>query len=288
LAAKEILKAFLPGPLIKAVRSLVMGWRQVTARWRVLPDIIIVGAQKAGTTSLYAYMAGHPQLRRSHVKEVHFFDGGLDPSVDSYARGENYYRAFFPLRPFLPAGVKTYEASPLYIYHPLVAGRIARMVPGARVIALLRNPVERAISHYFHDQRAGREPLPILEAMQAEDDRVSAAAARKDFNSPDFIERSYKSRGLYAQQLQRYYDQLPEEQILVLSAEELFSRPKETLERVYDFCGVDSGKLPADLTPRNVGSNRRDVDDDVYTYLSNYFRQPNEALFELLGRRFDW
>lgn len=263
-------------------------YRHLTASGRVMPDFIIVGAQKAGTTSLFSYLAQHPQLHPSSKKEVHFFSDGKRAGVDRFGRGERWYRAHFPRRETLRDGDRAFEASPSYLFHPLAPERIHRMVPTARLIVMLRNPVDRAISHYFHQRRKGRETLPILEALQAEEERLAPALAREDYRDPVFRQFSYKSRGVYHEQIRRYLEYFPPEQLLIFDADDLFTCPEATLVRVWDFVGVEEAFEGLDLSPRNVGSNRQRVDEDVRTYLEDWFRPHNRALEELLGRDFDW
>lgn len=263
-------------------------YRRLTAKGRVLPDFIIIGAQKAGTTSLFSYLAQHPQLHPSSKKEVHFFSDGKRAGVDRFGRGEGWYRSHFPRGEALRAGDQAFEASPSYLFHPLAPERIHRIVPSARLIVMLRDPVDRAISHYFHQRRKGRETLPILEAMQAEEERLAPALARENYRDPVFRQFSYKRRGVYHEQIRRYLEYFPLGQLLIFDADELFSRPETTLARVWRFVGAEAAVEGLDLAPRNVGNNRQRVDDGVRSYLEEWFRPHNRALEELLERDFDW
>src|ERR1041384_7789414 len=149
----------------KHFRKLRFSYARLTWEQRALPDFIIIGAQKAGTSSLFFYLAQHPQLVGSFIKEVHFFDGGMKPGIDNFAKGEPWYRAHFPLRKDLGPTHKTFEASPCYIFNPLAPIRIHDLLPDVKIVALLRNPVDRAISQYFQERRRNREPLEITEAL---------------------------------------------------------------------------------------------------------------------------
>lgn len=255
---------------------------------RPLPEFIIVGAQKAGTTSLFAYLKQHPELLPAPTKEVHYFDGGLDPAVDNFAKGEAWYRSHFPVLTQDDVGKKAFEASPMYLFNPPSAQRIAQALPHAKIIAILRDPVERAISHYFHEKRKGREELDIMQALQAEEQRLSPIVAAGDFKHAVFKDKTYKMRGIYHQQLQRYFDCFPSSQILILQSEKLFEQPAETLRQVYRFVGVSEDFEVDDLSPRNAGTNRTKVSKEVYDYLSGYFKSHNEILYNLIGTRFNW
>ena len=262
-------------------------YRSWTADRRCLPDFIIIGAQKSGTTSLFHYLAQHPQLKASWRKEVHFFDGGLSPRRDNHARGEHWYRSNFPLVDDMTAGDQAFEASPLYLFHPLAPARMAELLPDVRLIAVLRHPVERALSHYFHEVRKGRETLPVMEALEREEDRLALLLEKQDYSHPVFTHFSYKSRGHYAQQIRRYHEYFPPENLLVLGSEAFFGDPHAALARIFDFVGVDPVTVP-NLVPRNVGSNRTRVEAPVYDYLESYFRPLNRELYALLGTDFGW
>lgn len=269
-------------------RCLAQPYRQLMWSQRVLPDFIILGAQKAGTTSLHAYLSQHPQLVPSSRKEVHFFSGGLDPEVDKYEKGLAWYRSHFPPKGTLGPEQKTFEASPLYLFNPLAPGRMAEHAPHVKLIAVLRNPTERAVSHYFHEKRKGREPLPIAEALRAEEGRLEPILQQEDYKNDVFIHHSYKSRGLYKQQLERYLEHFRREQLLVINSDELFARPPCVLKRVFDFLEVDAGFRVADLSPSNVGTNKNSVGSEVYRYLNDFFRPHNHALYDLLGTSYNW
>jgi hypothetical protein len=269
-------------------RRVIQGYRQTSWRLRASPDFIIIGAQKSGTTTLYSCLGQHPQIFPPSRKEVHYFDGGRHPGTDNFERGEKWYRAHFPLRLSMRPGARTFEASPLYMLNPLVPERIFNALPEARLIAILRNPTDRAISHYFHEKRQGRESLPIMEAMQQEEQRLGAVVTAGNYNSAAFIHCSYKRRGLYRQQLEGFFRFFPRRQVLVLNSGEFFRKPDITLKKVFDFVGVDAGFRAKTTRQRNVGTNNSDVSLDVYDYLNDYFFLHNEALYELLGENYGW
>ena len=269
-------------------RRVNWAYRKVTWQNRVLPDIIIVGAMKAGTTSLFAYLRQHPHLLPSFRKEIHFFDGGLNPEVDTFERGQRWYRAHFPLREDMGVWQKTFEASPFYIFNPLAPQRIFDLTPQTKIIALLRNPSERAVSHYFHEKRKNRETLPIREAFQKEEVRLEQIVREEDYKSNAFIHQSYKKRGLYREQLERYFNLFPREQVLVIKSEDLYAEPGKCLKKVFEFAGVDADCKVENLVPKNVAKNRSDVAPEVYDDLNTYFAPHNRALYELIGEDYGW
>ena len=262
--------------------------RRATAPLRALPEFIVIGAQKAGTTSLFAYLTQHPDILPPSKKEVHFFDGGLRTPDDCFHRGVTFYRKHFPLQARLRHGVKTFEASPLYLFHPEVPARLESVLPDVRLIVLLRDPTERAISHYFHESRYGRENLSIETAMAHEEARLDPILRAVDYKNRVFRQASYKARGRYQEQLERFFARFPARNIYIESSEAFFSRPQETVDGICDFLGIARTVVLNDATPVNVATNRTDVPDSVYRTLDAYFAPHNEALFQWLGRRFPW
>ena len=143
-------------------------YRRLTFHLRPLPRFLIIGAKRCGTTSTYSYLVQHPRIMAAWRKEVHFFD-----NARKYPRGEPWYRAHFPrARPGLISG----EATPEYMFRPDATARMARHVPGARLIALLRNPVDRTVSQYHFRVRRGVERRGLEEALEAQPRELSGRA----------------------------------------------------------------------------------------------------------------
>lgn len=269
-------------------RPFISAFRMVTWSQRVNPELIIVGAQKAGTTSLFNYLQQHPQLVPSFKKEVHFFDSGLEEEVDTFTKGEAWYRANFPLVSRMDSNQKAFEASPYYLYHPMAAERIYNYAPDIKLIALLRNPTDRAVSHYFHEVRRGAETLPIMEAMEMEEERLRPIIKSEHYKSESLHTYSYKARGNYYDQLKVYLEYFDLRNILILESESLFSETQNTLRKVYDFADVDEDFVATDLKPMNVGINKVEVSVEVREYLDNYFKPKNMELYGLVGEDYGW
>jgi Sulfotransferase domain len=269
----------LPEPARKVLRGAYRGYGRATASVRPLPDFLILGAQKAGTTALYAYLRWHPQITGPSFKEVSFFDR-------HYARGERWYRAHMPVRRSGIVG----EASPSYLFHPSAPERVARMLPGARLIALLRNPVDRAFSHYQHEVALGREELPFEDALAHEDERMVGEVERM-LRDPAYFSYAwwnytYAARGRYAEQLERWFRSFPSEQLLVLLTDELAADTGATYERVLEFLGVDARGL--DSYPRIFEREYAGMDPATRSQLEDEFAGPNRRLAALLGRELPW
>jgi len=278
------------------MRALSIGARGVlrvvrrAGRWamaarRAVPSAIIIGAQRAGTTSLFHYLAAHPQVRAPAIKEVHFFDLGFD-------RGMRWYRSHFPPRDQVEAtGKMTFEASPYYMFHPAVPERIARVLPEARLIALLRNPIDRAASQYRHNLKRGCEPLSFAHAIAAEAGRLAGEEARLR-GKPDYVsdrhrQYSYAGRGQYAEQLERWLARFPRQQLLVIQSEEMFARPAAVYARVLAFLGLPDHRLTA-FDQKNRTASEEPLDPALRQALARHFEPHNRRLFDLLGTSFDW
>jgi hypothetical protein len=283
---KQTLTHDLLQPIKARIRDCLRMSRVIRAKRRVLPDFIIIGAQKAGTTSLYSYITQHPQALCAWEKEVHYFDL-------NYRRGILWYRSHFPLTPRPGQGsFITGEASPYYLFHPLCPERIQAALPNVKLIVLLRNPVDRAISHYFHEVKLGWEPLPIQEALEKEEQRIEPELTRMRndpfYHSAAHQHFSYKGRGVYLDQIKPYLNIFHRKQVLILSAEDLFAEPLKNLGHVFDFLGIDSSFMPHNLRARNVGSYTEKVPGKTYESLVDYFASPNEQLYKHLNRDFGW
>ena len=275
-------------PYRTMMENLTSAYRRATGSRRTLPDFIIVGAQKSGTSSLFHQLNNHPQLLGSYKKEVHFFDGGLDPADDNFQKGHLWYRSHFPLVKDVRVEQKIFEASPLYLFSPLAPERIYDLIPQVKLIVLLRNPRERAISHYFHNKKKNRETLDIYRALVEEESRLSSAIDSQDYKNEIFIQFSYKSRGLYKDQLERYFKCFSKKQILVIHSEKYFENPKETHSQVFDFVGVDPDFEIKNLKTVNKGVGKKKVPERVYEYLDHFFQPHNQALYDMLGEDFGW
>ncbi len=275
--------------LRRSVRSLTFTARRLTAQRRVLPDFLIIGAQKAGSTSLYAYLSAHPQVLAAARKEVHFFD-------INYERGEGWYRAMFPLRRRMRVGgqrpLVTGEASPYYLFHPLAPERAAALVPRARLIVLLRDPVERAWSHYSHEVAAGREMLPFAAALDAEPARLNGSEQAIRSNQPGDVATfhrtaSYVSRGRYADQLRSWLAYFPRDRMLIVKAEDLFEAPEAEWSRVAAFLDLSPGRARSTFAVHNRGGGES-IPADARARLVDAFAEPNRDLASLLGTDFGW
>lgn len=264
-------------------------FRYLTAPIRVLPDFVIIGCQKCATTSLYDYLVQHPNIAAATQKEIHYFDS-------NYNIGINWYKSFFPTV-FSKNSMKcakqkfvTGEASPMYIFNPIVPKRMSKILPNVKLIAILRNPIDRAYSHYSMQVKNGYEKLSFEEAINSEEKRISGEREKeeKDENyvSINLRDYSYLSRGLYADQLKIWMNYFPKNQFLVLRTEDLENNPKHTMNQIFEFLEVPTYEIHA-LKKMNVGKYSV-MNTSTRKMLIDYFKMPNEQLNKLLNKNFDW
>jgi hypothetical protein len=277
----------------ESARTALGAVAQRTARFRVLPNYLIIGTQRGGTTSLYKYLKQHPGIGRAVLgKEVHFFDR-------NYSADLNAYRAHFPTRAYKRyvrtrhgLDLITGEASPYYLAHPHAPYRIAETLPEAKLIALLRDPVERAYSQYNHEVALGFENLPFEDAIEREAERITGEvekmSADPSYDSFSYRHHTYLARGRYAEQLEVWFSLFPRSQILVLRSEDLFANPDGTYRTVLEFLGLPPVSLAKYETFNEHVRQSDQMGAATRRRLTEYFTEPNERLYELLGVDFGW
>lgn len=267
------------GTLATAALTTAATW---TAPWRVVPDYLLVGAKRCGTTSLQAALSQHPCVLGPHRgKGTHFFD-------QNYAKGESWFRAHYPTRLTVRARsvrvgapVVTGEASPYYAFHPAGFARIAQHLPAARLVFVLRDPADRAYSHWRYERRRGFETLEFREALEHEQERLAGEEekllADPAYGSWAHRHWSYVARGRYADQLDRCYEHFPRDQVLLVRFDDLVGRGEETLADVARFLG-----LPTDVgwqLPRlESGGDSSALPRDAQHLLDGVFEEPNARL----------
>jgi hypothetical protein len=267
-----------------------------TAGHRVLPSYLVIGTKRGGTTSLVNWLFAHPEVMplfpaAQQIKSPHYFD-------INYWRGEDWYRSHFPTRRRVERWTKRLghppavgEASPYYLFHPAVPGRVAATVPGVKLVVLLRDPVKRAYSNYWERRGSNAEDLPTFEQALAAEPARLAPVTRQLLDDPRFYSHdhdchSYLARGRYLEQLQPWLAAFDREQLLVLRSEDLYADPRATYARVQEFLGLTvhdadrlehHHKLPV---PPMLPETRQ--------MLADYYRPHNQALSEALGIDFGW
>jgi len=245
---------------------------------RPLPTFIIIGAQKGGTSSLFNYLTHHPAILGSFIKEVQFF-------TRRYSWGVRSYRAFFPkpMESSIQGPYHAGESTPFYLFDQQAPSRIHSLLPCVKLIAMLREPVERAYSHHKHNHRHGLDSRTFEEAIAADLEKFKrhgiARAPGESIHT--YRHHSYVRRGFYDMQLERWFSRFPKENILVLRAEDFFANPGEITARSVEFLGLPPAELPTEQAHNQytyVKKNRGDFPE-----LAELYEKANARLEKLTG-----
>jgi hypothetical protein len=289
-------KRRLPRPVKQLARSTLREYARRTAAARALPDFLVIGVKRGGTTSVWNWLVRHPHVApmfpaAQQIKSPHYFD-------ISYANGLDWYRSHFPTRAALDriaerTGFRplTGEASPYYVFHPLAAARVQETLPAVKLIVTLRNPVDRAYSNYWERRGSDAEPLDTFEAaLDAEPERL-AGEAEKIAADPAYYSRahdchSYLARGRYTEHLGAWSDRFGPDQLLVLPFDELRVRPVSAYRQIQTFLG-----LPLVEPPELPHHNKLPVPPmlpETRERLVEYYRPWNAALRQEYGLAAGW
>jgi hypothetical protein len=238
-----------------------------------LPDFLIIGAPKCGTTSLFEYLCGHPEMARPARKEIHYFD-------EYYGRGLAWYRTHFPV---VAKTQITGEATTAYLFAKDAPARGAALVPDAKIIAVLRDPVRRVISHYWHNQRRGRVRGSFESYFR---EALSPNQERETHQARQFIYYPVQW-GFYKEQIERWFDCFPREQFLFIRFEDLVSDSQAQTRRVFDFlelpdAAIDTGRV------FNASPSYPVEASEITDRLAEVYRNRNAGLERLIGAQFVW
>jgi hypothetical protein len=284
----------LPAPMKRVVHLGSRSYGRLTSDHRLLPSFLICGGQRCGTTSLYRALAAHPVVLKAVLhKGVHYFD-------TSYHRGIDWYRAHFPAR--RPAekiaekyGVpaQTFESSPYYMYHPQAVARIADDLPYAKLVVLVRDPVERAYSQHHHEVARGFETeRDFGSAVALEPARLhrqeERLAADPEYYSFAHQHHAYRARGEYARYLSVMAQHVGRERIHVVESERFFTDPEPVYDEVCTFLGLPPGLERPAFEQHNARPRQADMDPRLRADLSAYYQSHDEALAGWLGRTPIW
>ena len=261
----------------------------ITASLRILPDFLVIGVGRGGTTSCFHYLSQHPSIIGSAYDDIGFFD-------QNFHLGLNWYRSMFPTKFLKKKIVKefgkclTYDVTPSYIRKPWVARRIKELFPKIKLIALLRNPVDKAYSHYHLSLRSGVQKSSFEEIIEED---VKTFQKFENTNSMiddeyfrNYIEKSLLGRGIYAQQLKIWFELFDPKQILILTSEELSTETNKTMNKIFQFLDLPDYEIP-DTAKRSTG-NYTNMKMDTRKKLISFYSKYNQDLFKLLNQEFDW
>jgi hypothetical protein len=271
-------------------RQLDFRFRKLTASVRMLPDFLIIGAQKGGTTSLYRYLTQHPSVHEAFEKEVRYFN-------DHFDEGVNWYRAHFPTRLYqslmtsrLGTRLLSGEGEPSYLANPVAPQRVVELTPRVKLIVMLRNPVDRAYSHYQHRFTRNREARSFEEVVNADKEVLKngwGGLPTGDYKRLGHLHYSYLPRGMYADQIKAWMAVFPKEQFLIVRAEDFFSDTQAVFDDVLTFLDLPELRLGSGKK-HNIGKYSQPMSDEMRQDLVEYFRPHNRRLCEFLGRDFAW
>lgn len=289
----QVVRTVAPRPLIDAAKEGVRAYGSATARRRVGPDYHIIGAKKSGTTSLANWLGLHQGVARlfpefGSAKSARFFD------TPRYRRGERWYRSHFPTRSAVgrraaQLGYRPLvgESSPYLLAHPVGPQRVLSYTPDVKLIAILRDPVWRAYSHFRDQVALGWESHSRFEdALRAESTRLADMDPQRYANS-DYTHFAhehfgYVDAGHYADQLRRWLEVFPIEQMLVIRFEDMQSKPAKVFSRVTAFLGLPEA-TDIELAPRNQRALDQPMAPATQECLRAYFAPLNEDLAQLIG-----
>ena len=262
-------------------RFIKRGTSGFTATSRVLPDFILIGTVRSGSTSLYYNICEHPSVLPAAYDEIGFFDS-------NFHLGLKWYQSMFPKKSTMEKIKKktkfaiTGEDTPFYFWKEEVPKRIQDIIPKCKLITILRNPIDRAYSNYHLGKRSKREILSFEDAIHQEMQRIEKGVKREHFDHNS----SYLTKGLYNLQLKNWYKIFPKEKILVISTEELAKNPSETMDNIYKFLELPKYKL---INPQKRKSeNYEKMSENTRDELIDFFKPHNEKLFETINNKFDW
>jgi Sulfotransferase domain len=263
-------------------RTLTRTAGRLSSGLRMLPDFLLVGTQRGGTTSLFRALAAHPDVAQPNFhKGVHYFDV-------NYARGPEWYRGHFPLR---RGSRLAFESAGYYMHHPLAPERIAADLPGVKLLVLLRDPVERAYSAHKHELARGFETETSFERALALEPGRLAGEADRIRTEPGYVSHahrhhSYLDRGRYADQIEVLYGLFGRERVHVAYAEEFFTEPEACYDGIIDFLGLPRWR-PAVFERHNARPSSP-LPAGLRERLTEHFAPHDERLAALLGEVPPW
>ena len=253
----------------------------LTSPLRVLPDFIVIGAVRSGTTSLYHYLGQHPIIVKSAYDELGYFDS-------NYELGLNWYKSLFP-SVFQKRKIEkrfgkfmTYEVTPFYIYNEKVPRRIHKILPDIKLIVILRNPVDRAYSNYF----LGNQKEKFEDVIKKERETIEKIDRSNKEEYYKFVHTSMLARGFYAEQLEKWYKVFHKEQILIIKSEELATETNKILNDIFHFLGLEKYNIQDSSKKNKI--NYEPMKKETRKDLIEFFKPYNKILYSLVERDFGW
>ena len=268
--------------------SLKKFYRNLTSSSRVLPDFIIIGAGRAGTTALYTYLIQHPSIitastdNDAPVADLHFFEYMISDKI-------SWYKSHFPRKS--KNSFVTGEFTSTYMYHKKVPERIFNLIPKIKLIVILRNPIDKAYSTYNQQSHFNEVTSSFEETIKAEFARIDLIKNHIEYtnNNPNFdnyVEYNIIRHGIYFNYLEKWFKIFPKKQIFVVDSNELENVPQQTLNKVFEFLNLSPHEIP-NLAKVNIGKYSP-MTESTRQSLIEFYKPHNAKLNNLLGTNFDW
>ena len=259
----------------------------LTGSIRVLPDFLVIGAKRCGTTSLFYHLPEHPCISKSPHDNMGFFN-------DNFHLGINWYKSFFPTI-FTRNKIKskfgnclTFDVTTTYMEEESTANNVYQTKPNMKIIVILRNPVDRAYSQYHLNLREKAEKRSFEDAMEENMNELNKESYERYEIKPKFSveENNYLKKGLYAQQLRHWLNIFPMESMLILSTEEFESNQQVIYNKIFEFLNISQFEVKN--TEKMEKGSYPQMKSETRSLLLDYFRSHNNELFKLINKKFDW
>ena len=284
-------------------------FRKITSSFRMLPSFLILGGSRSGNTSLFAYLTEHPNIMPGSLKAFFFFQYFTNNKT-------SFYRSQFPIK---RKNLITCDSTSSYFVHPLIPARVHKLLPSAKLIVVLRNPVERAYSEFHYTVTLGSELTENFEdVIKSELKRIEIGNKKPELKIENTNYKhftfSHLRDGLYAQHLERWLKFFSKEQLLVLHTKDLYTNLDQTLSETFEFLNLPKYQIENRIEKNKIDKIRplagheqnvyKNIDSKTRTlfnvqnypemkpetrkFLQDFFRPHNEKLFKMIGKRFDW
>ena len=262
-------------------RFLKRGIAGITSSSRVLPDFIIIGTVRSGSTSLYYNICEHPSILPASYDEIGFFDS-------NYHLGIDWYRSMFPRQKKMKKTKKetgyalTGEDTPFYFWKREVAERILEILPNVKIIAIFRNPIDRAYSNYNLGLRKNTEKLTFEEAIDEEIEFLEKHSFRECVDR----RRSYLSKGLYEKQVKVWFELFDTSQIHILSTDQMQKNPQKELQKIFSFLEISDYAIKNPQKQKSAEYSK--MRSDTRRKLLDFYKPHNDEFFRIIKQKFDW
>ena len=259
----------------------------LTGSIRVLPDFLVIGAKRCGTTSLFYHLPEHPCISKSPHDNMGFFN-------DNFHLGVNWYKSFFPTI-FTRNKIKSefgnflaFDVTTTYMEEESTANNVYQIKPNMKIIVILRNPVDRAYSQYHLNLREKAEKRSFEDAMEENMNELNKESYERYEIKPKFSveENNYLKKGLYAQQLRHWLNIFPMESMLILSTDEFESNQQVIYNKIFEFLNISQFEVKN--TEKMEKGSYPQMKSETRSLLLDYFRSHNNELFKLINKKFSW